>query len=487
MRNKILFATVLCLIFKQEVIAQWKQLPNLSKSVISIWHSNGKILVGTDTGIYYTSNSGSTWNVSTGIVSPAKSFTKDGSKLLVSSYEKLYQSNNDGVSWTALPTIYTYQSANKIVLGDTNYVVGMNGNGAWFSDDYGTSWWSSSTSWQGKNTDIVIKRNLLIASYQGSGYLQASSNDGKTWYNPGGNGIRIGSDSSFQDIYCLGVKNDSVLIAGTKNGINGTQYDGVYFSYDNGNNWTKKINGITTTAINSIAVTGNIIFVGTNGGGVFYSTDDGYKWYELNMGLTNLTINKLYMDGSTLYAGVPDGVFKIDICNLLKNTSTLNAVGSSTILSGDSVKLLANLSGINYQWFIDESLVLNSNNSFLFAKSSGNYKAVISYSSNCIDTTNIVSVIVNPDMLNDNIIPINSFKLYPNPSSGVVFLDFTSSDFFENSQILFYNLTGSLINSLPILKTQTQYTTFELQSGIYYCVIQNGNSKSKPHKLIVIK
>lgn len=488
MTRNIILATSLILSLKGSVYAQWTQLPNLSQNVISVYVSNNNLLAGTLTGIYFSSDNGNSWNASSGITSSAKSFTKNGNKLLVSSYEKLFQSTNDGVSWSAMPTIYTNQAVNNVVISDTNYVVGMNGSGVWFSADNGTSWWSSSSSWSGKNTDITIKKNRLFASYHGSGYLQASNTNGQTWYTPSGNGIKIGLSSSFQDIYCLAVKNDSIIIAGTKNNGTYSQYDGVYFSYDDGNNWTKKINGITTTAMNSIAVVGNVIFVGTNGGGVFYSVDDGNNWVALNNGLSNLTINELYISGSTLFAGVSTGIFKIDICSLLKNTSTLNAIGSTTISSGDSLKLVANYSGIIYQWFLNDTMILNSNSNMLFANYNGNYEAIVSYSSYCYDTTNLISVIVNPTNGISNNLMLGSFlKLYPNPSNGTITFEYTGPNYSEPFEILIYNLAGSLIKSFPLLNNHSQLTLADWQTGVYYAVFRNRTITSQPQKLVVIK
>lgn len=125
---------------KISVYGQWTQLPNFSQNVISVYVSTDNLIAGTESGVYYTSDNGNSWQTSSGITSTAKSFTKDGNKLLVSSYEKLFQSTNDGVSWSALPTIYSFQAVNNVVISDTNYVVGMNGDGVWFSADKGTSW-----------------------------------------------------------------------------------------------------------------------------------------------------------------------------------------------------------------------------------------------------------------------------------------------------------------------------------------------------------
>jgi photosystem II stability/assembly factor-like uncharacterized protein len=335
MIKNVILAFALLIALKSTVYAQWTQVPNFAQNVISVYVANNNLLVGTATGVYYTANNGSSWNTASGINTTAKSFTKDGNKLLVASYEKLYQSTTGGVSWSAMPSIYTFQDANNVVVSGGNYVVGMNGSGIWTSANNGTSW-SAISSWQSRNTDLVIKKNKMFASYQSSGYLQVSDNNGQTWYSVGGNGITVGSSISYQDIYALGVKNDSILIAGTKNFGQFTSYDGIYFSYDDGDNWTKKINGLTTRATNTIAVVGNVIFAGTEGGGVFYSINEGNNWIALNGGLSNLTINKLYASGSTLYAGVPTGVFKIDITAIIPTNT------SNNLLSDNFLKLYPN-------------------------------------------------------------------------------------------------------------------------------------------------
>lgn len=488
MIKNIFFSISFMLLLKSSVYGQWTQLPNLSQNIISVYVSNNNLIAGTESGIYYSSDNGDTWNASSGISTTAKSFYKDGNKLLVSSYEKILQSTNDGISWSALPTIYTFQDVNTILINNTNYLVGMNGSGIWLSVDKGSSWVQPSTSNQGPNSAIVSKKNKTFSSFQSSGYFQASNDNGQTWYSPSCNGIKIGMSSSFQDINCLAVKNDSILIAGTKNNGTYSQYDGVYFSYDDGNNWTKKTNGITTTAINSIAVIGNLIFIGTNGGGVFYSSDDGNNWTALNNGLSNSTINKLYINGSTLYAGVSTGLFKIDICNLLKNTSSLFANSSTTILGGDSVKLVANSNGLNYQWFLNNTLISSSNSNEFYAKTNGQYNVVISYSSGCSDTSNNITIVVNSSTkINHNISLGNFLKLYPNPSNGTVTFEYTTPLYSEPFELLIYNVTGSLINTYYLSKNHEKFTISDWEGGVYFVLIRNQTLTSQAQKIIIIK
>lgn len=478
----------LVLISKSTLHGQWTHLPNLSQDVIAVHVSGRNIIAGTKAGIHYTSDSGKTWKQSTGISSTANSFAQDSNKLLVSSYEQLYKSTDDGASWSSLPAIYSFEDVNNLVIAGTKYIVGMNGSGVWFSADKGSSWWSSSSSWQGRNTCIARKKNQLFATYQGSGYLQASNDEGQTWYASQGNGLKIGPSSSFQDIYCIAVKDDSILIAGTKNTGTYTIHDGVYFSYDDGNNWIKRNNGITTSAINSIAVLGHVIFVGTNGGGVFYSTDEGDNWSAFNNGLSDLNINKLYIHGSTLYAGVATGVFSADVCGLLKNTCTLKAVGSTTISGGDSVKLLASCKGAAYQWFLNDTLITGSQGSTFFAKSGGSYKAVVAYASDCRDTTNAVPVVAN-SMTGDKEFQLSKgvLRLYPNPSDGTVTFVCAISNSFEPFELRVYSANGSLVRNLPLQNKQVEITLSDLQAGVYYARIQSESAITQTQKFVVIK
>jgi photosystem II stability/assembly factor-like uncharacterized protein len=485
MQHKFISTVSLLILLGNQAFGQWTKLPHLAENVISVYIADSNLLAGTEAGIYYSKDEGDTWDTATGINTIATSFAQEGKKLLVSSYEQVFHSMDYGTSWTALPTIYTFQNVNKIVVSDRRYVVGMDGSGVWFSEDGGTAWRSSNSSWQSRNTDIVHKGNMLVASYIGSGYLQISSTGGQTWYAPGGNGLKIGSSSAFQDVYCLAVKDDSVLIAGTQNDGVYTSNDGVYFSYDDGNNWSKEVNGLTTTAVNSIVVVRDLIFLGTKGGGVFYSADEGKNWTSLNIGLSNLTINKLYSEGTTLYAGVPTGIFKVDVCGILKRDLTLNAVGSTAITAGDSVMLVAQSNVANVDWYLNDVVIPKHKGNIYFAKDSGNYKAVIAYSPSCRDTSNVVSVVVTSLAgVKEAIYPKGLLKIYPNPSIGTVCFDAAAMEHTEQSEVFIYDVSGRLMKTFP-LKQNSLLTTNGWNNGVYLAVVRNSNKISQPQKFIV--
>jgi photosystem II stability/assembly factor-like uncharacterized protein len=71
--------------------------------------------------------------------------------------------------------------------------------------------------------------------------------------------------------------------------------------------------GPTTTRINSIATSGQNIYVGTDEGGLFRSTDGSSTWSALSSGLPTSPVFSLAIDPSntqTIYAGTMYGVYK---------------------------------------------------------------------------------------------------------------------------------------------------------------------------------
>lgn len=458
--------------------AQWQDL-NLNQNALSTINVNGIEIVGTENGIYYKSENSNNWTYSSGISSKSKSFFYDNSVLYTSSYEKLYKSTDSGINWSPMSTIYTFQDVNNIMINGNNFIAGMNGSGIRFSADGGNEWWSSDTSWQSKNTAIVKLNNIYFSSYEFSGYLQRSTNDtGQQWVTPSGNGIKIGLSNSYQDIKSLAVLNDSILIAGTNNSSNYSSYNGVYFSSDNGDNFTKKINGITNTAINSIETIGNLIFVGTDGGGVFYSSNEGSDWTSINSGLTNLTIKKLYGTGSSLYACTSTGVFKIDVCNYLQGTSTLNPNGNITIQNGETIELKANTGGINYTWLKDNVIIPNITSNTYLVSESGDYKVIVNYSNSCDDTSNVVNITVENLSTFENL--NDTATIYPNPANNFIIVKTSQK---ENMTFQIFDLSGKLVKTGKS-KSNEKIDVQNLQKGYYILQVETQDGQKQTVKLM---
>ena len=96
---------------------------------------------------------------------------------------------------------------------------------------------------------------------------------------------------------------NSFAISGNK--IFSGSANGVYYSTNDGSNWT--ISGLSNQNVLTLAVSGSNLFAGTNGSGVFLSTDNGTSWAAVNTGLANLNVTSLAFSGENLVAGTNGG------------------------------------------------------------------------------------------------------------------------------------------------------------------------------------
>jgi hypothetical protein len=152
------------------------------------------------------------------------------------------------------------------------------------------------------------------------------------------------------------------------------------------------------------------------------------------------------------------------------------------------VELRANTGGIQYQWFLNNTQISSSNKPVLYAKEQGNYKAVISYSATCFDTTKSIAVVVNgTNGIRDKERQESQLKIYPNPSSGAVAFELTTPTFSEPAEILIYDVAGSLLKTLPVFTKQTQLTTDDWEAGMYYAVLRSKTISSQAQAFIVVK
>ena len=97
---------------------------------------------------------------------------------------------------------------------------------------------------------------------------------------------------------------ETIAIHGTRLYV-GTSGSGVFRSDDKGDSWTAINNGLTHRNVSTLlAVTEDTVFAGTRGGGVFRTTDGGNSWVEVNTGITSTTISELEVVGDRLYTNV---------------------------------------------------------------------------------------------------------------------------------------------------------------------------------------
>jgi len=133
----------------------------------------------------------------------------------------------------------------------------------------------------------------------------------------------------------------------------GTRYGGVYKSTNNGTNWLQTpLNNITVWALTS---NGTDIFAGTNNQGIYLSTNNGSSWTQTS--LNNFTILSIITNGVTIFAGSVYGGIYISSNNGINwNQTSLNnrtvyslAKSGSYIFAGTNLGVyLSTDNGINW-------------------------------------------------------------------------------------------------------------------------------------------
>jgi len=147
------------------------------------------------------------------------------------------------------------------------------------------------------------------------------------------------------------------LFAGTSNGL--------FFSSDNGNNWTSANNGLPLY-VTSIAALGTNIFAGTFndsvntlGNGIFLSTNNGTSWTAVNNGLGEyLLVNNLAVSGTNLIAGI-DARFQPGYGRIFLTTNNGSSWTSKFVYPSTH---MLKISGTNIFAATDFAVCLSTNN-----------------------------------------------------------------------------------------------------------------------------
>lgn len=166
------------------------------------------------------------------------------------------------------------------------------------------------------------------------------------------------------------------------------------------------------------------------------------------------TVSGIYADTLTNMAG----------CDSVLNIDLTIASFDTTITRLSNTELLANMSGVTYQWMdCSSGLAIPGETNQLFnASSSGSYAVMIS-DNGCSDTSACV------DMVLTGIADIQhqiSFELLPNPAMEVVNLSF--NEFIPSFEISIFNTLGQEVENRRYANRQSmELSVSHLEAGIY--------------------
>ena len=207
-------------------------------------------------------------------------------------------------------------------------LVAMNANAQWVQMSNGMG--------NGVIINSIVENgsNIFIGTGNFNG-VYFSSNNGSNWIQTSLNNKVI----------------RSLAISGT-NIIAGTYYSGIYYSTNNGTNWISTGNVYSQNVYNLITV-GNIVFAGTDYG-VQISTNNGANWTSTSF--NNKMVVCFTSNGNNIFAGTTSSGVYLSTNNgnswsqtsFNKYTSCLTSIGSNIFAGTDSSVYISTNNGINW-------------------------------------------------------------------------------------------------------------------------------------------
>lgn len=337
MKTKIFTILFLLITMCFSVYPQWTQLktsnglPSNSLKINWLGAINGRIIFSFGAfneanGIYLTTDNGDNWRTPNGnsLTNPLfDGYAVLNGKIFFGTDNNgvgVYYSSDNGENWDSLSNGLSQGSLGILgtrMLGEINGRLYLASSGLFYSDDEGSTW-TKSTNGVPVNPKIWALAKLN-SNYFFSVKHNYKSSDGINWTITGDNGL------PFVDIRHL-VASGSNLVADASG-------DGIYYSSDNGESWTKAT-GLTTAdekAVRDMVVNNNSIIVSA-GTSFYISSDNGITWSNLDNSFPKPSnVRNFVINGSTAFAGTFDfqsstGVWKKTISTTgieISNTSII--------------------------------------------------------------------------------------------------------------------------------------------------------------------
>ena len=318
----------------------WTFCSNISSYITELSVCGNKIFMGTENGVYYSTDGQNWLPVNTGLTNKyIKSFAVNGLDIFTGTMGGVFLLTESSTSWTPVNNGINTFSFNAIDNINNHLFAGERNTGIYYTGDHGNTWEAKNNGLS--DLQIVSMETNGISVYTGTYYGVYKTNDnGNNWSVINNIGLPYGyaarkiiakgsnifiatslgiykslDNGATWSIANTGLPSTSVLsIAIDSNGnVYATINDvGVFLSSDNGANWVNISNGFPGMIYTScITTSDSYILTGLEGYNppVVYSDNNGISWQVGNNGLFGHTVNTLETIGNCVFAGVSDGLF----------------------------------------------------------------------------------------------------------------------------------------------------------------------------------
>jgi photosystem II stability/assembly factor-like uncharacterized protein len=271
------------------VQAQWQQCTGTAGlSVRCFTVKNNLLFAGTDSGVFFSADTGSTWAPrSNGITSDTVlSMLASGNSLFAGTQGGgIFHSADNGLNWAPANNGITNNVIHCFTKFATKIFAGADSGNIFLSTDSGSSWTllNSGISQSAVNALAANDSNVFAAHDFGIFY---SPDSGTTWTTTG---------ITVTNFLCMEVHGSEIYA--------GAGGDGVFYTTDNFATWSMIDNGMTNTLIKSLAASDSVVFAGSDGNGVYSTTDHGNNWMVFNSGLADLFVQAFVVSNGYVFGG----------------------------------------------------------------------------------------------------------------------------------------------------------------------------------------
>ncbi len=337
---KFILIAIVIFIASQYVMAfEWEHIGLGGSTVISLAvdpDDSERILAGTETGLYLTSNSGSLWSmkIAANLLFPDVAWAPLATDSILclaggGSYsDGIYISENGGIGWSVIgyyvdPRQFGFDMANP------GLMYFCFDNGILKSENYGSTFATANNGLPATDISDVMGdgRNGLEAYAAGTNFLVHTDNFANTWSVMTG---AFNEQGHFPNRIAYEPSASETLYVSCS--------QSVAVSYNGGVSWSfteLSESDITPIACNS-SIPGELYIGSAAGGGVLKSEDYAVSFYPINSDLANLNVHSLAITPDNyLLAGTANGVYKV-------NLATVGAGGDHAILPPRTYKISQN-------------------------------------------------------------------------------------------------------------------------------------------------